>query len=449
MMKLHAHLLSKLKQLLLLFFVSLFFIACSPTKNIITTTTLHDTVFTKELNPLTDSIFNNAHVGLCVYEPASDSYWYQYQGNKFFMPSSNVKIATCYAAMKYLGDSITGIRYSEDSSTVYIQGSGDPTFLHENFTTQKVFNWLKTKSSKRIILTEPNFKALPYGKGWSWDDYEEAYMQERSALPIHNNLVKFYYQNGYKTYPPLLHENITAGFEASNGDTKFSVRKRLGTNDFTIIPGKKDTVNIPFSSTPYKNFTADLLGSVLGKKIETGIAIISKKIFSQPTDSILKTMMYNSDNFFAEQALLMLSNEILGMMSDEKMIDSLLKSDFAHLPQKPRWVDGSGLSRYNLFSPEDFVSILNKMKKEFSWTRIKGIFPSGDQGTLKGLLKNEQGKIFAKSGSMSNNYSLSGFATTHSGKEIIFSIIINNHQTTSKLIKEALEKFLTSMIIER
>ena len=85
-------------------------------------------------------------------------------------------------------------------------------------------------------------------------------------------------------------------------------------------------------------------------------------IHSQPTDSLLKPMMHRSDNFFAEQSLLMVSNKVLGVMNDEKIIDTLLKTDFKDLPQKPGWVDGSGLSRYNLFTPQDFVFIFNKMK---------------------------------------------------------------------------------------
>ncbi len=72
----------------------------------------------------------------------------------------------------------------------------------------------------------------------------------------------------------------------------------------------------------------------------------------------------------------------LGVMNDEKIIDTLLKTDLKDLPQKPRWVDGSGLSRYNLFTPKDFVFILNKMKNEFGIERIKIIFPTGGRGTL-------------------------------------------------------------------
>jgi len=111
--------------------------------------------------------------------------------------------------------------------------------------------------------------------------------------------------------------------------------------------------------------------------------------------------MHRSDNFFAEQALLMASNEYLGVMSDNKIIDTLLKTHFKDLPQKPRWVDGSGLSRYNLFTPQDFVVILNKLKNEFGMERIQAIFPTGNEGTLTNYYKDLTGKLFAKTGTLS------------------------------------------------
>src|SRR5688572_26487982 len=52
-----------------------------------------------------------AHVGISIYEPATKKYWFDHQGDKYFVPASNTKIPTCYAAMKYLGDSLLGIRY--------------------------------------------------------------------------------------------------------------------------------------------------------------------------------------------------------------------------------------------------------------------------------------------------------------------------------------------------
>ncbi|HTM92101.1 MAG TPA: D-alanyl-D-alanine carboxypeptidase, partial [Flavisolibacter sp.] len=55
---------------------------------------------------LKDEALQTAHVGISIYEPATGKYWYNYNGDKYFVPASNTKLPTCYAAMKYLGDSL-------------------------------------------------------------------------------------------------------------------------------------------------------------------------------------------------------------------------------------------------------------------------------------------------------------------------------------------------------
>ncbi|MBK6937265.1 MAG: D-alanyl-D-alanine carboxypeptidase [Chitinophagaceae bacterium] len=59
---------------------------------------------------LNNAALQTAHVGISIYDPAADKYLYNYQGDKYFVPASNTKIPTCYAAMKYLGDSLVGAR---------------------------------------------------------------------------------------------------------------------------------------------------------------------------------------------------------------------------------------------------------------------------------------------------------------------------------------------------
>ena len=153
-------------------------------------------------------------------------------------------------------------------------------------------------------------------------------------------------------------------------------------------------------------------------------------------------MMHRSDNFFAEQSLLMVSNERLGFMNDAKIIDTLLKTDLKDLPQKPRWADGSGLSRYNLFTPQDFIAILNKMKNEFGMERIKDIFPTGGEGTITSYYKADSGYIYAKTGTLSGVVALSGFLYTKKNKMLVFSILVNNHQASATDVRKAVEQFL-------
>src|SRR5436190_24403966 len=93
---------------------------------------------------LKDSSLTTAHVGISIYETATDKYWYNYQGDHYFVPASNTKIPTCYAAMKYLGDSLVGARIviSKDSA-LEIFPSGDPTFLNSEFQYQPLLRMMK------------------------------------------------------------------------------------------------------------------------------------------------------------------------------------------------------------------------------------------------------------------------------------------------------------------
>ena len=154
-------------------------------------------------------------------------------------------------------------------------------------------------------------------------------------------------------------------------------------------------------------------------------------------------MMHRSDNFFAEQVLLMAAYNKLGLMDDDSMIANLLRTDLADLPNRPRWVDGSGLSRYNIFTPLSFVAILNKMKNEFPFERIKTIFPTAGEGTLSSYAKTDSGFIYAKTGTLSGVVALSGFLYTRKNRLLIFSILVNNYRVSAPDVRRKIQQFLS------
>src|SRR6185503_10150486 len=149
-------------------------------------------------NVLAAPVLQTAHVGISIYEPATNKYWYNYQGEHYFIPASNTKIPTCYAAMKYLGDSLVGVRYGSgkisDSSTeiFIIKPTGDPTFFHEDFKTNRVFSLIRQQSAANkssLAIFDTAFQDSRWGSGWSWNDYQEAYMAERNVFPIYGNVI--------------------------------------------------------------------------------------------------------------------------------------------------------------------------------------------------------------------------------------------------------------------
>jgi D-alanyl-D-alanine carboxypeptidase/D-alanyl-D-alanine-endopeptidase (penicillin-binding protein 4) len=407
---------------------------------------------------INDSSLLTAHVGISIYEPATGKYWYNYQGNKYFVPASNTKIPTSYAAMKYLGDSLKGLLAAENDTALFILPSGDPTLLHPDYKKQPAFDVLKA-SRKRVYTTGITWRSQGLGPGWSWNDYNESYMAERSPLPVYGNVLKWIQEKDTtnKSEPVVIYSipeiNWKVDFNSINAKN-FNVKRKIGENEFELIQGteKYRELYVPFVTHGVKS-SIELLADTAGKtillvndqawsKLFENVQLNLKPIKTQPTDSLLKPMMHRSDNFFAEQSLLMVSNERLGVMNDSKIIDTILKTDFKDLPQRPRWVDGSGLSRYNLFTPQDFIAILNKMKNEFGMDRIKVILPTGGEGTISSYYKADSNYIFAKTGTLSGVVALSGFLYTKKGKLLIFSTLVNNHQASATAVRRAVEKFI-------
>lgn len=190
-----------MKQLLSITLISAFFVSCSTQKKLSKTA---------QEFLLEDETLKHAHVGISVYNATTDKSIYQYQADKFFMPASNTKIVTTYAAMKYLGDSIPGIRYVENDTAVFVIPTGDPTLLHEDFKKHPVMDFLQS-TTKKIYITDGNWKSNAFGNGWSWDYYNYYYGPERSPMPIYGNYIKFEKKkegNSYKVnYTPNPYPN--------------------------------------------------------------------------------------------------------------------------------------------------------------------------------------------------------------------------------------------------
>ena len=397
---------------------------------------------------LNDSAVKTGHVGISIYDPATGKYLYNYNAEKNFLPSSNTKLFTLYAGMKYLGDSLVGMRYYKlNDSTTAVYGSGDPTFLHEDFIQQPVYNFLIEQDSLIIVNTWMAENRI--APGWAWDDYEEEFMPERSGFPIYGNLIRLFPEEGRVVTVPA----VTALHLAHIGNGGVvHLHRDLATNTLAYHRDSKEQVKreyrIPMVTSDALKFLADTIhkkinpySSLLTKRLDSAQEKKLITLYSRPVDSLFRPMMFNSDNFFAEQTLLMVSNERLGYMSDEDIIDTLLKTDFKDIPTKPRWVDGSGLSRYDLFSPKDFVYILVKLKNEFGQARMDRILPAGGEGTLTGYYGGGD-YIHAKTGSMSNNVSLSGYLWTAKKKLLIFSVIINNFSGSGRSGRRAIEQFI-------
>lgn len=171
-----------------------------------------------------------------------------------------------------------------------------------------------------------------------------------------------------------------------------------------------------------------------------------------PLDSLYKLMMHVSDNFIAEQLLWLSAHQTSGTLITDSIIHLMQKNYLTSLSDSLQWVDGSGLSRYNLFTPRSMVEILEHIyhQKPMAW--IKDIFPTGGvNGTLTNWYKGPEGHpyVWAKTGSLWNMNTLSGYVVTRRGRVLIFSFMHNNFTYPTvqlrREMKYILEKIYTSL----
>ena len=441
---------------ILYFTFYIFFLGCSSQKQI--NKTAKSTV-------LGDSALQHAHIGISIFDPSSGKYIYNHNGASYFVPASNTKIVTCYAAMKYLGDSLPGIKYLITENGIVLIPTGDPSLLHADYKTQPVIDFLK-KQQPPLFISDKNWQTDALGAGWAWSDYNFYYSPERSALPVYGNILTWTQEgadSSNEDQSATIYSNPEVNWKVRfNPDTtskRFYVQRQKDENVFLISEGKekKKVQEVPFVTHGIQS-ALELLKDTIGKEISILEQLPpfteatrgkppygrpkTNTIYSQKTDSVLKPMMHRSDNFFAEQLLLMVANERFGVLNEDKIIDTLLKSDLKDLPQKPGWADGSGLSRFNLFTPQDFVAILNKMQNEFGMNRIKDVFQTGGEGTLSNYYRQDSGFIYAKTGSLNGVLALSGYLYTNNNKLLLFSVLINNHRGNTTAIRRQVESFL-------
>ncbi|TLP80268.1 D-alanyl-D-alanine carboxypeptidase/D-alanyl-D-alanine-endopeptidase [Maribacter sp. ACAM166] len=396
----------------ILFKVVIFIIisACSSKKAIIS----------KQLDSnLSSAFYKNQFTGVLIIDAQTKDTVYNQDSDKYFIPASNTKIFTLFAAIKSLPKQIPTLRYIKVKDTLYFEGTGDPSFLHPYLKDSTALKFLKSQTN--LVYALGNFKDEKYGPGWAWDDYQWYYSPERSGLPVYGNVVMSYKNPELIVSPPYFKDSV---FQLTHKNNR-----NEATNIFYYPPQSTDTLEIPFITSIQA--TKSILEKVLKKPV--GIRLLipegdKKTLYGIDADSLYIRMMHESDNFIAEQLLLLAASELKDTLNGNIARTHILENELIDLAQQPRWVDGSGLSRYNLFTPQNMVSVLDKLYTMIPQERLYAIFPAGGiSGTLKERFIGE-GKpyVYAKSGSLSNNYCLSGYLLTNSGKTLIFSFM-NNH----------------------
>jgi len=396
-------------------------------------------------------IFNRAFTGFTLLDPETGRILADVNGDRYFTPASTTKILTLYTCLKVLGDSVPGLEIQtmpQDSlSITVVKATADPTFLHSKFQAwQAPFQFLKKQPDSVLLYWQPEIDR--FGPGWAWDDYPYGFQPERSTFPMYGNVVHFFNNEGViEIQPPFFKNDFV---ELPYYLVPNALQRKEFENQWLVplIEMKTKERWLPFTAVN----PAILLSDTLKKPVrETGLYEFEnglntwQTLYSTPLDTVMRRMMHQSDNFVAEQMLLLCAGEKFNILRQDTLIKWMLDSILTDLPQRPKWVDGSGLSRYNLMTPQSIASVLLHLWREQPHDALLSLFPAGGvNGMLADWYAGKDGKpyVFAKTGSMSSVTCLSGYVRTRRGKILIFSFMHNHFVGSSREWKEEMQRIL-------
>jgi serine-type D-Ala-D-Ala carboxypeptidase/endopeptidase (penicillin-binding protein 4) len=203
-----------------------------------------------------------------------------------------------------------------------------------------------------------------------------------------------------------------------------------------------NTSSSHFSSDPAKLATQVLANSMRHSGIKVSPTIALGKtpgdaksvavVRSPPISEIVNTTDVYSDNFFAEMLEKLLGAHFGGAgttAAGTKVVEEYAQSMDSDIQQ----VDGSGLTRTNLASPEDVVNLLLGVQKSAIGEEfIQDLALSGKEGTTAGRMKGTAayGRCRLKTGTLTGVSNLSGYCFNTSGKIMAFSTLMGSVGST-------------------
>jgi D-alanyl-D-alanine carboxypeptidase/D-alanyl-D-alanine-endopeptidase (penicillin-binding protein 4) len=339
-----------------------------------------------------------------------------------------------------------------------------------------------------IIGDESYFRGDPIGDGWQWTDLQWYFGAEASALSINGNEVDVNIVPSDKSSEPpavkvsnaqanIVVQNRMA-LADKNGRPTVGLHRGLSDNNLEVwgefAPASKGfgarlSVHNP-ALWAARLFIEALKarGIAVGGEAQSRDARAPQNVRfdpdravelafvnSQPLSEIAKKTNKESVNLNAELILRTLGRERGEMAAGPEPIGRERGDDESGLAVVRVWLsraavpsthialhDGSGLSRLDLVTPETSARLLVAMSKTGSAAIFKDSLPiAGRDGTLAGRLRNLSDRVWAKTGSLTYDNSLSGYMTTAQGEPLAFSIMCNDQtgrDTSTRLIDEIL-----------
>lgn len=421
----------------------------------------------------------HASVGVYVTEAETGKVLYRYRSSKLMTIASGMKLFIAAAALyQWKPDDHFMTALSTKNNDVYITFSGSPSLTINQF--KDLLSHLSTKGIKtiqgNIILDISRFQPPYYLNGVSFDDLGWYYNAPDTAVILNGNAVT------YKVIPTkigtplllkaedpslplrLINQVITVNQEEASQHCNFNIAieenntlRLFGCQAVSTTPRLlKLAVPEPilFAKHLIKQSLKNQHIALKGKILTGKTPATARTIAYIPSDDIVTLvthMLQESDNVYANSLTKQLGfivmgqgTYIQGMYAIKKILNKQI-----HLDTKQMVLADSVGTRYNLVSAEQIVHLLSALyhNPDLQKTIIKALPQAGASGTLKDRMKTSPlaKHLYAKTGSMHDVSSLSGFIIMPQTKPIIFSIIVNGIHVPAHKVKQFEEALLLKL----
>jgi len=414
----------------------------------------------------------NVTIGVSVHEIKDQKELYSHNSHKPLNPASTMKVLTSVVALNHLGGAYQfKTPMSTDSfsngtiQNLYIKGYGDPSLVEERLW--RMVKDLKVRGVKKIsgdiVIDNSYFDGFDFnGKE---DGSSRAYNASLSALAVNFNsfaVVARNYGNGaVQTHvdPPIPYFVLSSSIKGSGNALTVSRNFQNGKEYVKAMGGVTgEKIKYANVSNPVQyagstlQWILDQNGIEFNGKIRAGTAVGAKKIVtdkSKPLSLILRDLNKFSNNFTAEMLVKTLGAKNVGVPGSTAKGVTILKDYLTNLgvsAEEYSVHNGSGLSRNNRLSPNTLNQILmsayknNKIRSDF----MASLAIAGTDGTLHARLKAPYiaGNVKAKTGTLNDVSSLSGYLESKSKKMLAFTIMVNGAGAASGQFYKMQEKLL-------
>lgn len=327
-------------------------------------------------------LLETTQLGLMVYDLSDDSVLYSFGAKQTLRPASTMKLLTAVTAIDLLGSEYrfnTSLRYQgaiKDSvltGDLICVGSMDPMFdTNDMRAFVESVRALGVDTIRGRLVAAPSFKEEELlGEGWCWDD-------DNPQLS------------------PLLVER----------------KDEFMTVFASMLREAGIVVEAPIVTAPYSKDALMLC------------------VRSHQLKEILIPMLKESDNLYAESVFYHIAASQGARPAKASHARQLVKKELSKagvtgVPYKI--ADGSGLSLYNYVTPELMVKLLCYAYRHTNiFMQLYPALPvSGQDGTLKKRMMNTSanGKVKAKTGTVTGVSSLAGYLTSANGHVLAFCIL--------------------------